>query len=500
MSSYKAGTHDNYKKNFITQTKLVLKQEFSKSRVKHEQYKHKIVTAYNEYTDYIASYFDTFDDKTDVTNEINDLRDKLRRCYDALKIKNALPSQLLDQVDIRELPKLDEPTDDSLSDLSTAPIASDPTNSPIVSDPNTPIVTEKVADEANKTESQLTLSTEILIGSPKEEKTPTVPKTLASGSGVNSNKSNNNIPLSQSNTQKIKMEAHSFIALCAKQLHNTYSGDPLELNAFINSINLLKTLGPTHLELLKTFVLTKLSGKALESIPANPADVDAIITALRENIKLDSSKVVEGKMMALKLDNAKTSEFTKEAEKLAESLQRSLIVEGIPQAKAKSMAVEKTVEMCRQTAKSNLVRSVMASTSFSDPQEVVAKFVVESATDIREKQIFKFSQFQQNANRGGYRNNNNFRGRGNQRQNQNRNFNNFNNQNNGQPWNNFRGNRRGRGRGRGRYNNYGNNFNQNNQNDRFTVRVASSENSQAPSGDRRVQEGQIVTFQRVNQN
>lgn len=55
-------------------------------------------------------------------------------------------------------------------------------------------------------------------------------------------------------------------------------------------------------------------------------------------------------MMALKLDNSKTVKFTNEAEKLAEALQRSLIVERIPQAKAKSMAVEKTVEMCRQTA------------------------------------------------------------------------------------------------------------------------------------------------------
>lgn len=70
-------------------------------------------------------------------------------------------------------------------------------------------------------------------------------------------------------------------------------------------------------------------------------------------------------MMALKLDEKKTTDFTKEAEKLADQLQHSSITEGISQTKAKSMAFEKTVEMCRQTAKSNLVRSVLASASFN---------------------------------------------------------------------------------------------------------------------------------------
>ena len=489
MSNYIAATHANLKNDFVKQTKLVLKQNISTNPVKLKEYKQKIINAYNEYIEYLAPYFEHFDstNREDLTNEINAQRDKLKRCYEALHIEKELPSQLLDSVDINELETFSSDSDSNLNEPSKK-VDGEKTE-----------VFEKLINPNNLTEQLTSTLPSNSTVNDQLEANRNNPNTLVSGSNDDSN---NLIDINSSfqrnsQTNNTIMEQSAFISLCAKQLHNTYSGDPLELNAFINSIKLLKTLGPTHLEILKTFVLTKLGGKALESVPTDPADVDAIIDALRANIKPDNSKVVEGKMMALKLDNAKTSEFTKEAEKLAEALQRSLIVEGIPQAKAKSMAVEKTVEMCRQTAKSNLVRSVLASTSFTDPQEVVAKFVIESATDLKEKQIFKFSQ-QQNSNRGGNRNNNNFRGRGNQRNNQNRNF----NQNNGQQWNNnFRGNRRGRGRGRGRYNNFGNNYGNNfNQNDRFSVRVANSENSQVPSNERRVQEGQIVTFQRVNQN
>lgn len=46
--------------------------------------------------------------------------------------------------------------------------------------------------------------------------------------------------------------------------------------------------------------------------------------------------------------------------------------------------------MCRQTTKSNLIKSVLAAFSFNDPQEVGSKSVVESANDAKDKQIFKF--------------------------------------------------------------------------------------------------------------
>lgn len=48
----------------------------------------------------------------------------------------------------------------------------------------------------------------------------------------------------------------------------------------------------------------------------------------RKTIKPDSSKVVEGRMLALKLNKINSTDFAKETEKLAEALQRSLVIEG----------------------------------------------------------------------------------------------------------------------------------------------------------------------------
>lgn len=57
-------------------------------------------------------------------------------------------------------------------------------------------------------------------------------------------------------------------------------------------------------------------------------------------------------MLALKVDRSKMVDFNQQAETLAEAMQRSLIIEGISQAKAREMTIEKTVEVCRNAARS----------------------------------------------------------------------------------------------------------------------------------------------------
>lgn len=113
-----------------------------------------------------------------------------------------------------------------------------------------------------------------------------------------------------------------------------------------------------------------------------------------------------------------------------------------------TMTVDKTVEMCRLSAKTQLIKSVLASTHFSEPKEVLAKFITESNQENTETRILSYGQ--QNNSRRGNKNFRNFRGNrtqfNNQYQNNNR-GNDFNYQNNNS--NNFRGRR---GRGRGNYN------------------------------------------------
>lgn len=159
-----------------------------------------------------------------------------------------------------------------------------------------------------------------------------------------------------------------FIKFAAQSL-NSYSGDPLALAAFVNNINVCKHVGDKKYDsVLKDIILTKLEEKAYECIDPED-DIDNIVDSLREHFKPDNSKA------AFKLNKLTSQDYAQKAEELAEALKRSLDVEGITRDKANEMAIEKTVEMCRQSAKSDLVRSVIASTSFNDPKEVIAKLI-----------------------------------------------------------------------------------------------------------------------------
>lgn len=183
-----------------------------------------------------------------------------------------------------------------------------------------------------------------------------------------------------------------FVQLCASTLNQKFDGDPLSLDIFINGIELLELLAGDNGDLLVSFIKTRLCGKALEAIPKEGATIANIKSTLRATIKPDSSKVVEGKILALRFNPTKSSEFTSEDTLLAEALQRSLIIEGIPQAKAKEMAVEKTIEVCRKNSRSNTVKAILASKVFSEPSEVIAKMIVEGNNDYQEKQILSFQK------------------------------------------------------------------------------------------------------------
>lgn len=92
-------------------------------------------------------------------------------------------------------------------------------------------------------------------------------------------------------------------------------------------------------------------------------------------------------MQALKADRVPLQDFSKKAEELAESFRRALVMEGIPSEKAREMTVAKTVQMCRASARSDLTKSVLASSTFREAKDVVAKFVIEINEETKEKQV-----------------------------------------------------------------------------------------------------------------
>lgn len=197
-----------------------------------------------------------------------------------------------------------------------------------------------------------------------------------------------------------------------------------------------------HEQTFIKFILTRIDGKALESIPKNPATINEITDNSKKYIKPDSSKIIEGRMLSLKANRVNMPDYTKQAEELADALQRSLIVEGISQNKAREMTIDRTIEMCRSNARTDIVKSILASTSFENPKEAIAKFVVESNKESNDRQILTF--------RSNFRSNNGFRPNNQRIFHSNRGFSRGFNRNN----NNYRGNYNNRGN----FNNYrGNN-------------------------------------------
>lgn len=187
-------------------------------------------------------------------------------------------------------------------------------------------------------------------------------------------------------------ENASFVRLCASTLNTTFKGDPLDLQSFINSVELLKELSePQQANLLYKFVKSKLAGKALEQIKTTDVTTDLILVALKTNIKHESSKVIEGRFTALRQSRHSAEDFSKKVETLADSFRRSLISEGFPEVKANEMTVEKTVSLCRDIAQSDITKSVLSASTFGSAQDVVAKFLTETSKTVTEKTVLTYS-------------------------------------------------------------------------------------------------------------
>lgn len=211
--------------------------------------------------------------------------------------------------------------------------------------------------------------------------------------------------------ENMAMKPEDFLGLAARQIPKNYNG---ARTAFINSIRLLEKISKgTNDDILLSFLMTKLVGKAVEVVPTEPTNIEDIIKGLLE-IKPESSKVVSSKMTSLRFDRGKITDFSEQATKLSEALQRSLVIEGVTQDKAKEMVIDKTIEMCRGNARSDLVKAVLSATTYTSPDEVIAKLILESSKETQEKQVMAYRANNRNNNhrnrgRGGHNNFNNDR-------------------------------------------------------------------------------------------
>lgn len=170
----------------------------------------------------------------------------------------------------------------------------------------------------------------------------------------------NDIEVKQENPNEMDLTIVGYIKLCAPTIL-PFEGDPVKLEPFINSIQLLEPLATTNefRQTLVKFIKNKLSEKALDCLPSTATTVNLIIAALREKIKPESSRVLESRLAALRADRNSLHNFSKIAKELADNLKRSLVMD--------------------------LARAVIVSTKFNDPREVVSAFIVKIGQEVEKK-------------------------------------------------------------------------------------------------------------------
>lgn len=195
----------------------------------------------------------------------------------------------------------------------------------------------------------------------------------------------------ESSDKKLKMTPAELIKLASATL-KSYAGEPSGLSAFLNSIELLETLADDQTPVLLKFIKTRLEGKALDAIPPEPQSIQQIKECIKTQIRPESSDLLEAQLSCITLARNNVEDFTKKVNDLADSLNRSLLMEGTSQIKAQSIVNKKVVEICRKNATSQTLNTIIAASTFQNHKEILAKFSLESTNEAKNSQILSFQR------------------------------------------------------------------------------------------------------------
>lgn len=424
--------YDDTLEAFNSAAKKILRKNASQNRIKRAERECDLLNQYNELV-LLTQQVDEINDKQvidTVHKRTLEAREKLAECSEFLIVEIKIPSDIFSLIAFKN-PSIKEIRVDSDSEAHYSLKEWIDKQYELHTNKNAPIQPHQSNSKSVTPHSNDNLNNNKPDGN--------------SDAHLNTN-SKENSHSKQNKTNSI-MDLVAFSSLMAANIRNNFNGKQEQLAPFLASIDYLREMAtsePLKILLLK-FVRTKLEGYASEIVPEDVDSIDALMKCLRDKIKPENSKVVEGRMMALQSSRLNMQDFSKQVEELSDSFRRALIADGMPNLLAERQVIDKTIELCRNSTQSVTVKSILAATQFSTPKEVVAKFVVETNTSKQEAQILSLRQFQ----------NRNFRGRFNANQ-QKGNRANGRFANNGNRQNNYNGNRR--------YNNYNNSNGNNNNN------------------------------------
>lgn len=451
------------------------------------EYKECLVNTYNDVINYLrdCNSGSSLEDKICIQSEAAAVLAKLKRAFSNLKLNYTFDKHIFEEIDFDKITEESDNSDDNSSESSATKTTNDnitPLNTNTTVDDNlgasggslktnTPLDTNP-SDKSTTVDDNLGASGGISeTNTPPDTTPPHTNTTINDNLGVpngstttNTPINNNSSPNNTSNQTPIMTQtSRDFIAMANQMINYRFSGDPLALDSFIDAVELLKDLcEANNLTIFRKFLMTRLEGVAREAIVTEPETVDDITRQLRASIKTESAKVIEGRILALRADKTNLTKFSERAEELAEQYRRSLCVEGFSKEKAKELAIEKTVEMCRKSARSDTVKAVIAATKFSEPKEVIAKMIIEIGHLKQDRPSSQYTHKNGNYNKNG--NNYNTNKHHNKNSNNNSQNNSYNNRNN---------NKSGQQNG----NNYNKNWHNNNNNNRNGQNNSSNNNS-----------------------
>lgn len=169
----------------------------------------------------------------------------------------------------------------------------------------------------------------------------------------------------------------TFLTLACTVIGEHYYGDPVKLQSFVSSIELLEKIARTdhNIEILRLFVISRLVGKAYDAVSDSMNSIDNIKTSLIRNIEKTSFKLIKFELIALSCEKQSILEFVDKATGLAESLEHSLRDVGFPTSLARTETIEAVREICVNKARSSMLKIILKASTYTNVQEIFTKFL-----------------------------------------------------------------------------------------------------------------------------
>lgn len=406
---------------------------------KRAEYRDKISNAFNDICLYLLQIYHN-SDKTDIKLEciarITPYLEKCKRAFVALRLNYNWPTNELTVIDLKSIRSLDEPLPKSIlttvepqpssSNQEQSEIASSTGHSDLFVDADetsgtrldeiihelSHIETESVdqaqTDDIDPTDQTVQQNVAAGLEQNADNTNETLNTVSNSNSGSQSNLSQNSgshpdsinsSPAGSIENLNMVQTKQDFFKMASSVINYKFEGDPLKLDSFIEDAEFVELMTEAdNKAICLQFLKTKIAGRAKECLPSDNSikEWKDIKAALQKEIKPDSSLVIEGKFATLRISKGNYAKFSEEAENLAEAYRRSLIFEKFTREKASEMTIRKTKELCRHMSRSDVAKSVIDSTRYDNPAEVIATFITQN--DVARKERKEQESFQKRPN------------------------------------------------------------------------------------------------------